>query len=376
MTAVDTLTADQESPVVLFLRSLCQGAAQTSALGASERVYLSVILKQVESALVGLFDRELKLSFCEAGSAAELAPQLRVATAGGCELEISLGPVFAAKFAHLVECLLSQNEVRTQFANLLDVSAGATLRFAAPAVIDYDPAKEPAQRIVGRIAAGEESEAFLVQLSPEALQRLRKAAERRVYVATVLPKLRAKRICLGLSLEGELPNLLCLCSLRPQSRFRVSLPDAECNYGLQSHVRLDRIIVEQKGVTLMEMELPRDEAEAEHHMMDAELLSGWEAQLFRDLGVKVAVEMGEVEMTALQLLNLCSGAAFKVQVVPEHEVKLSFEGEVVASGKLVQDGDEFLIEITEIHGDATQQAIAADDNFDADADVAFPGGAI
>lgn len=70
-----------------------------------------------------------------------------------------------------------------------------------------------------------------------------------------------------------------------------------------------------------------------------------QVKLLSELKISVEIRMGEVELSAEELIELCDGKLFRFPVLKGHLVTLCIGNEIIAEGKLVAKGADTFIEI-------------------------------
>lgn len=73
-----------------------------------------------------------------------------------------------------------------------------------------------------------------------------------------------------------------------------------------------------------------------------------QAKLLSDIVIPVQVSLGELVLTAAQLIDLRSGEHFPLHLDLESPVTIVVAGEVIAKGKLVKDQAVVCVLITEV----------------------------
>ena len=73
-----------------------------------------------------------------------------------------------------------------------------------------------------------------------------------------------------------------------------------------------------------------------------------QAKLLSDLVIPVQISLGELSLTAKQLIDLRSGEHFPLQLEEYSPITLIVSGEAIAKGKLVKDDSSFCVLITEL----------------------------
>lgn len=82
-----------------------------------------------------------------------------------------------------------------------------------------------------------------------------------------------------------------------------------------------------------------------------------QAKLLSDIAVPVQVFLGELALTAAQLIDLRSGEYFPLHLDKESPVMIAVAGEVIAKGKLIKDKDTVCVLITEVFS-ASQETLS------------------
>lgn len=72
-------------------------------------------------------------------------------------------------------------------------------------------------------------------------------------------------------------------------------------------------------------------------------------ELVQDTAVVVEVRLGEAALSIKQLLDLRDGSIIELDRAVDDPVDVLLNGKVIARGQLVAHGDQFGIQITEIH---------------------------
>jgi len=80
-------------------------------------------------------------------------------------------------------------------------------------------------------------------------------------------------------------------------------------------------------------------------------LSSQQAKLLSELRVGVGVEVGTLEISAEELIDLYSGQSFEFEFDPDAPVKLRVGEELVAEAKFVLDGDKLALEVSSVFCD-------------------------
>jgi len=84
----------------------------------------------------------------------------------------------------------------------------------------------------------------------------------------------------------------------------------------------------------------------------AERLDGRQLQLLSSVRVELSVEIGRLNLSLGDLLELSKGTRLDLQLQEDLPVTLSIDSVPIASGRVVFDGDEPSVEITELHDEA------------------------
>ena len=71
-------------------------------------------------------------------------------------------------------------------------------------------------------------------------------------------------------------------------------------------------------------------------------------QMLKGLNVEIAIEIGTVQISLKELLDLEPGAHFQFPLDFKQTVSLRLGEEHIANGRFILQGDEILIEVTEI----------------------------
>ena len=79
-----------------------------------------------------------------------------------------------------------------------------------------------------------------------------------------------------------------------------------------------------------------------------------QAKLLSELVIPVQVSLGELSLTASQLLDLNTGEHFPLSIEENSPISLIVSGETIAKGRLVSDGSLIYILITEIQHETSE----------------------
>lgn len=90
--------------------------------------------------------------------------------------------------------------------------------------------------------------------------------------------------------------------------------------------------------------VPRQESRENNERLD-----GRQLQLLSSVRVELSVEISRLNLTLGDLLELSSGTRLEIQLQEELPVVLSIDAVPIAKGRIVFDGNEPAVEITELN---------------------------
>lgn len=85
---------------------------------------------------------------------------------------------------------------------------------------------------------------------------------------------------------------------------------------------------------------------------EPKVLSDAQVNLLSELQLEISLELAAVPIGALELLDLQPGRKLSCKFEPEKVLTLKVGDEVIGRGKLVLEGEDVLLEIVSLEGDA------------------------
>ena len=77
-----------------------------------------------------------------------------------------------------------------------------------------------------------------------------------------------------------------------------------------------------------------------------------QSKLLSELVIPIQITLGEISISAAELIDLRGGEHFPIHIEKESPVTLVVAGEAIAKGKIVKENSVISVLITEIHSDS------------------------